>query len=266
MKPWKAYWSFYCKAGTVYSNQSTLLHNFYEEVIRERHESMEWWKKVHEVYHSDIKNPTSLHRTDFGTRPSRKETISDIVRTQVSTASDLRMWFRLAAHQKADIILELGTSLGWSSAAMSMGNPNGQIMTVEGDPNIVQLARELHRKLQLSNTQIIQSTFENFLKRPHSIRPQLVFIDGNHDYAASIDYVTQCLTFLAPGGMIILHDILWSEGMYKAWNHLIKELPISASLQYENVGFLFTSPSFLDRIDMTWVRWQFKPWQRFFTW
>ena len=266
MKAWRSYWQFYKKAGTIYTNQSPIQHRFYEEVLRQGRTPHPTLAQLNAEFFRASREDIILHRTDFGTGLPRTETVSHIAQNQVSSIQDLNTWFRLSSFVQPDTILELGTSLGWSSAYFARGNSNGKVITVEGDLSLVNYANQLHRSLDVVNTQIIHSSFDRFFENHSNIHPDLVFIDGNHTFEATTKYVDVIIQRLAKNGLIVVHDVLWSNKMYQAWNAVINHPGVTASLQFENVGFLFTDESFLAKIDETWIRWYLKPWTKYLTW
>lgn len=266
MKAWSSYWAFYREAGTVYTNQSSLLHRFYENVLNPSRHKAEGLSQLDRKYETMRLDSTLIARTDLGTGVPRTESAAQIAKKQVSTKSDLHNWYRLASFLRPKVILELGTSLGWSSAFLAKGNPDAQVITIDGDESLVKYAKQLHQRLNISNSDIIHSSFEDFFKSNPDIQADVIFIDGNHTLEATMKYTSEAYRILAPKGLVILHDILWSDEMYRAWKQIITDNRVTASLQYENVGFLFTDRAFLEKINETWIRWYLKPWTRYFTW
>ena len=52
--------------------------------------------------------------------------------------------------------LELGTSLGLGSIAISLGNPDGHLLTVEGCPNTFQIAHKSFQKISTKKYNAVQ--------------------------------------------------------------------------------------------------------------
>jgi predicted O-methyltransferase YrrM len=50
--------------------------------------------------------------------------------------------FRVCNYFQADAVLEIGTSLGLATSAISLGNPKAQITTLEGCPETSKIAQE----------------------------------------------------------------------------------------------------------------------------
>ena len=99
-------------------------------------------------------------------------------------------------------ILELGTCLGFSSAYMGFFMPNAKIYTIEGSPNIAQIARENHQAFNLASIEIFVGRFVEVLsKLLEKIKPiDFAFIDGHHNKEATLAYFKQILPFMSGGG------------------------------------------------------------------
>lgn len=121
-------------------------------------------------------------------------------------------------------ILELGTCLGFSSAYMGFFMPNAKIYTIEGSPNIAQIARENHQAFYLTSIEVFVGRFVEVLsKLLEKIKPiDFAFIDGHHNKEATLAYFKQILPFMSGGGVMLFDDIAWSKGMKEAWQEILK--------------------------------------------
>ena len=106
---------------------------------------------------------------------------------------------------------------------MSFFAPNSKIYTIEGSPNIAEIAKENHRFFGLSNVSVFVGRFDIVLpKLLEEISPiDFAFIDGHHDREATLSYFKQILPFMAKGGVMLFDDIAWSEGMSEAWREIV---------------------------------------------
>ncbi len=145
-------------------------------------------------------------------------TISEYARRTSISRSEGNLLFQIATFLKPDRIIELGTSLGFSTMYMAYGSPYSQIFTVEGNRQIADIAEASFKQHHLSQIKVIHKLFDDAL--PELVRVttpgSMVFIDGNHSYEATMKYVNA----FATAGLIILDDIRWSEQMIRAWNEI----------------------------------------------
>ena len=131
--------------------------------------------------------------------------------------------YKIISEINPKTILELGTCCGFSSSYMSFFAPNSKIYTIEGSPNIAEIAKENHRFFGLSNVSVFVGRFDIVLpKLLEEISPiDFAFIDGHHDREATLSYFKQILPFMAKGGVMLFDDIAWSEGMKEAWREIV---------------------------------------------
>ena len=121
-------------------------------------------------------------------------------------------------------ILELGTCLGFSSSYMAYFAPNAQIWSIEGSPNVAQIAKENHQHFNLKNIEVFIGRFDKVL--PNLLEKikllDFAFIDGHHNKEATIAYFKQILPFMKRGGVMLFDDIAWSSGMQEAWSEILE--------------------------------------------
>ena len=66
MTAWKSYWQFYRKAGTIYTNQSSILHRFYEKVLSEGRTPNPISALLNAKYFELSREDITLHRSPGG--------------------------------------------------------------------------------------------------------------------------------------------------------------------------------------------------------
>ena len=115
------------------------------------------------------------------------------------------------------------------------------VYTLEGQPQLCQIARQNFKQLQLNNIQLIEGNINDTF--PHLIQqiPQidLLFIDANHQYQATIDYYRLAKTKTHKNTIIIFDDIHWSEGMQQAWNEIRQDPDIRLSIDIFHMGIVW---------------------------
>jgi len=192
-----------------------------------------------------IKNRQTISINDLGAgssiNNSPERTISYIARTSSKRKKHGRLMFRLAKYFQPGNILELGTSLGLSTAYMALGSPTSKVVTIEGCHNISGLAKENFKKLEIDNIDLICANFENELSRVLGSLPQLdfAFIDGNHQQEPTIKYFEQCLSKTVNNSVMIFDDIHWSGGMEAAWDYVKQHPSVTLSIDIFYMGIVF---------------------------
>jgi predicted O-methyltransferase YrrM len=178
--------------------------------------------------------------TDFGAgslvNNSPKKSISQLARLAAKPPHLAQFLFRLVNFQQPGTILEIGTSLGLTTAYLASANKQAQVITMEGCPATAQVARSNFKHLSLKNIQLVTGNFEDTLPDLINTTQKLdfVFFDGNHRYEPTLRYFEWCLARRTPESIFVLDDIYWSEEMTRAWRAVCArpEVMISIDLFY----------------------------------
>ena len=150
------------------------------------------------------------------------------------------MLFRLCRHFQPGRILEFGTNLGISALYQSFGAPSSRIVSLEGAAPLVEIARRNFAQAK-RKVEVIHTDFDSWLQSPElaEFKPDYVFLDGNHQYQPTIEYVNRFLEHMPPESLLILDDIHWSAGMSKAWEEICKDERITVSIDLYYLGLCF---------------------------
>jgi predicted O-methyltransferase YrrM len=113
---------------------------------------------------------------------SRERKIRDIARHAAKSPKYGKLLYRLIDHFQCREILELGTSLGLSTAYMASSPPAYHVITMEGAASIAEQAKINFRELSLKNIDVIIGNFDQTLGQvlKNYPKPDFVFFDGNH--------------------------------------------------------------------------------------
>ncbi len=185
----------------------------------------------------------SIDVTDFGQGSrvfkSNRRKIAAIAENAGITAKRQRLLFRLTRYLNADSALELGTSLGLATAALSVANPSAKINTVEGCPNTSEVAQKYFNDFQLKNIRLHTKDFEAYLAENDSEEQQLVYIDGNHNKDKTLQYFKTLLKQTTNDSVFIFDDIYWSPQMTEAWKEIIEHPKVTVSIDTFYWGLVF---------------------------
>lgn len=174
-----------------------------------------------------------------GSRAERR--IGDIAKTAAKNKHYGQLLFRLVNYFRPATILELGTSLGLSTRYLAIARPDSRVITIEGSPEIRQIALENFKKAELQNIESIEGNFDEVLpavleKCP---APDLVFFDGNHRRDATLRYFEQCLAKATSGSIFIFDDIYWSKEMTEAWQTIKAHPRVTVTIDIFQMGIVF---------------------------
>ncbi|MBZ4676449.1 MAG: putative S-adenosylmethionine-dependent methyltransferase [Anaerophaga sp.] len=176
------------------------------------------------------------------------ESVSEIV-----ASSKPKFWglllFKLIRELKPLSCVELGTCVGISAsyqAAALKINGIGQIVSLEGAPEIAEIARDTFNSLEFKNASVVIGPFHQTFKRvlEASEPVDFLFNDGHHDYYAVRKYFDEAIPYLSDGGVIVFDDISWSPGMRKAWKEIEELGEVSASIDLQSMGIVVVKKNF----------------------
>lgn len=173
-----------------------------------------------------IDSKKKITTVDFGAggKSSGSKKICTIASKSAKPARQAQLLFRLVNYFQPKNILELGTSLGLSTAYLSAANLKSKIITLEGSPETAKIATKNFKKLNLKNIEQVVGNFDDTLPKVIDNCESLdfVFFDGNHRKEPTLSYFKQCLKKANENTVFVFDDIYWSDEMIVAWNEIKK--------------------------------------------
>ncbi|ULC60549.1 class I SAM-dependent methyltransferase [Flaviramulus sp. BrNp1-15] len=184
-----------------------------------------------------------LKVTDLGAgsqvMKQQERSVSKMAKNAGSTFKRAKLLYRITNYLKPNTILELGTSLGIATHAMSLGNPKTKITTIEGCPNISVFTKNQLEINKVENIEIITGNFNNEIKKLTSNTYDLIFFDGNHQKEATLEYFESLLQTVDNNSVWIFDDIYWSKGMTEAWETIKQHPKVTVTIDTFFWGFVF---------------------------
>lgn len=193
---------------------------------------------------------TRIEVEDFGAGSkvirSNQRVIKNIAASSLKPKKFAQLLFRIVQYYQPAAMVELGTSLGITSAYLASGNAIGRLFTCEGSSNIAAIAQETFTALQVKNIQLIQGDFAKTLPLLFDRCPlaDFVFIDGNHRQAPTIAYFEEFLQHAKPATILVFDDIHWSAEMEAAWHFIQQHPAVTLTIDLFFIGLVFINPDF----------------------
>lgn len=236
----------FLKAGYYNGHRvhSPNIFNFFKYVIFSK-EKFDY-SLAENAYTTLRKNRENITVTTFGAKGGKTKDvkISSLAKKSSSKGKYGRLLQRTANFLQPRKILELGTSLGVGTLYLSSGSPDSKIITLEGCTSIHNLARESFAVNNAQNIEAVNSGFDevldNLITENQDI--DLVYIDGNHTYKATMDYYELFSRRLESGAVLLFDDINWSKGMSKAWREIVKDSKSTVTIETARMGIVFLNP------------------------
>ena len=194
---------------------------FISKVLYDRYFYPEY-TKVEEVISRIRSDHTLLDYTEVGGRSrtmKERRSVSDMAKKAGVKKKYGRLLFRVVHYYRPKHIIELGTSVGISTLYLAQGNKGTKLITIEGNNSCIKQAKKYASLLGTHNIDFRNGLFDNLLEDALIQRPELVYVDGNHTYEATLRYYQQ-ITSVMKSGFIVFDDIHWSEDMQLAWKEI----------------------------------------------
>jgi len=238
------YFYYLFRSHSRYGVHSPFVYDLLTEAVCRR-EKRYAYRNIEALRRKLLADRAVIEVKDYGTggregKDSRR-TIRHIVSTSAKSPWEARLLARLVKYFSPSCVLELGTSLGISTAYMASAQRQAKVYTLEGCPNLAALAVNNFRTLGLENIEVIEATFEAGLDKVLERMPSLdfVFIDGNHTCAATLEYFDKFLRHAHPKTVLVLDDIHWSEEMERAWEFVKKDPRVIVTVDLFRLGLVF---------------------------
>ncbi|MEN9547634.1 MAG: hypothetical protein RIR12_225 [Bacteroidota bacterium] len=243
---------FTASNGKGHGTHSPFVFEFIIKVLNDKSFYTEY-KQVEQLRSHLLKDKTVLQVQDFGAGSSLSKTnqrsIASIAKNAAKPKKLGQLLFRMVRHYQPATILELGTSLGITTAYLSLGNPKASIITLEGASAIANSAKHNFEKIKLSNYTLVEGNFNHTLSAAlNSVTTfDFVFIDGNHRQEPTERYFNQLLPSLTDRSLIVFDDIHWSPEMEAAWDTIKKHPAVRCTIDLFFIGIVSINKSFIEK-------------------
>jgi predicted O-methyltransferase YrrM len=183
----------------------------------------------------------ALNINDLGTGNNKIQTVTEIASKSLKSAKYGQLFFKIVHYFKMQNVLELGTSLGITTAYLAASSTEIKCVSLEGCISIAKIAEENFKKLKLENIQVVTGNIDQTLPKVLSDFETLdfVFIDANHKLPSVYDYFEICLTKIHTNTIIIIDDIYWSVEMEQAWKMIKNHSSVTVTIDLFQLGIVF---------------------------
>ena len=252
------YFSYYLKAsnGKGHGMHSPFVYDFIIHVLNDDRDFYAY-TEVEKLRSALLKEERLINVKDFGAGStqlkSTQRKVADIARHSLKPKKYAQLLFRMVNYYQPENILELGTSLGITSAYLAMAGKQSKMITMEGSDEIAGIAENNFRQLGLQNIETIRGNFDETL--PAVIRQlstvHFVFIDGNHRKEPTLRYFEELLPFTTNETILVFDDIHWSEEMEAAWKKIKKHPQVTCTIDLFFIGIVLLRKEFLEKQHFT---------------
>lgn len=224
---------------------SPFLFNLLTEAVYPR-KNFSCFNTIEQLRKELLVNTRTISITDLGAGSRKQNSNSKEVRTIAKNALKppylAQLLFNIVAYSGGPkTIIELGTSLGITTAYLANTHSKSMVYTFEGCPNTLAVAQENWAKLNLTNIHAHQGDFKQTL--PIVLQTlqnvDVAYIDGNHQYKPTLDYFNAIVERCNNDSILIFDDIHWSKEMEQAWSEIYADSRVTVSFDLFFFGIVF---------------------------
>ncbi|MBF6607230.1 MAG: class I SAM-dependent methyltransferase [Flavobacterium sp.] len=238
----KSYLNFLWRSTNQHGIHSPFVYNLVTKCFYDKKDYPEY-KILDQYRKSLLNNKSEISVTDFGVGSkvfkSNVRSIGAIARNAGITEKRAHLLLRIACYLDAKDILEVGTSVGLATAALSLANKNSVITSLEGCPATAAVAASALNKIS-HNVKVVETEFSLFLSSEAVHKKfDLIYFDGNHSKAATLKYVEMLLPTVRNETVWIFDDIHWSDEMQQAWCEIQAHPLVRVTIDTYQWGIVF---------------------------
>ncbi len=216
---------------------SPFVYALFTNVIRQKSRSLD--RDLEQLRKSLRGRKSRIPYADFKTGDQKEVLLSYIASTSPSRPRFSAFLQGLCDILGVKVVLETGTSLGINALYLSRAESVEQVITIEGNQSVADIAREEIKRRSAAVEVLVGNIYEIFPEAISKHQPQLVFLDADHRASAIDFYIQHLQEHLKHLQCIVVHDIYWSPQMHAKWNELIKDDRYPLTIDLFQAGLLF---------------------------
>ena len=240
---------FTASNGKGHGVHSPFVYDFIRNVLNDGSQPAVF-EKIEALRARLLRDSSWLEVEDMGAGSSvakgRRRRVGEIARHAAKPRKLGQLLFRIARYYQCRQVVELGTSLGMSTAYLASGASGVRVWTIEGAASIAAVAARNFQELGLENVELVVGNFDERLPEvlDRAERPDLVFIDGNHRLEPTLRYFNWIMERGAVEAILIFDDVHWSEEMEAAWEAIQRDPRVYMTIDLFFIGIVVLREEF----------------------
>ena len=223
------------------------------------------WAKIEEIREQLLRDEREVTFVDYGSgralssspADANKRLVKDIAKGSLAQKKYAQMLARLVrwlgsanpqylSKRKEDRglnIVELGTSLGVTTAYLATMNKGDKVLTFEGCNAVAEIAKENWKLMEINNIEcrVGEVTEESLRLAVVDLQGGLdvAFIDANHTYEGTKSYFNVLAEKVHEKTVIVVDDIHYNQAMEKAWMEICADERVTSTMDLYQMGMVF---------------------------
>lgn len=181
-----------------------------------------------------------LDGEDFGAGRFAQRKVTAVASKALQPRLEAELLFRLVNYFKPQTMAELGTSLGLTTLYLHFARKSAVLHTFEGHSGTADFAERLFAQQDASSIRLHRGAFADTLPEliAEGVQLDFVLLDGDHRFEPVLQNATLLKPALGDGSVVVVDDIRWSAGMWKAWKALCADPFWELKLDLGKLGLL----------------------------
>ena len=213
------------------------------------------WGDIERCREKMLQDGRVLRFEDFGSGAKEKgevteRRVSDLAKNSLTGKRYAQMLSRLVnwlgqKQERKDglVIVELGTSLGITTAYLAAMDSKNKVVSYEGCEAVAAVAKENWKRLNISNIECVVGgiTADSLQMAVDRMSEQVdvAFIDANHTYASTCKYFDVLAGKVHEKSVIVVDDIHHSKEMEQAWKAICADARVTSTIDLYQMGLVF---------------------------
>ena len=213
------------------------------------------WGDIERCREKMLQDGRVLRFEDFGSGAKEKgevteRRVSDLAKNSLTGKRYAQMLSRLVnwlgqKQERKDglVIVELGTSLGITTAYLAAMDSKNKVVSYEGCEAVAAVAKENWKRLNISNIECVvgEITADSLQMAVERMSEQVdvAFIDANHTYASTCKYFDVLAGKVHEKSVIVVDDIHHSKEMEQAWKAICADARVTSTIDLYQMGLVF---------------------------
>ena len=147
---------------------------------------------------------------------------------------------KITHYFKPEKSLEIDTSIGFETMALSIGNPNSKIIAFKKETTYIAITQNLFEDFKLHNIKLIQGNINKTL--PTYLKDKqldLVYFNKINSKENTLNYFNWCLEAVHNNSVFIINNLHKSKETQQIWDILKNHSKVSVSIDTYYIGVLF---------------------------
>ena len=204
------------------------------------------FKHVERVRGDLLRDKTEINIEDFGIGADSKRRVADVAKVALKSPKEAQLLFRLVNLVKAKTVVELGTSLGITTAYLALPNKDAKVYTFEGSKELLKMAEKNWERLGIENIKAVQGNLDDTLQCEANnwSTVDFAFLDANHRQEPALRYFDILASHAGENSLFVIDDIRHSRDMWQAWQRIEAHPSVTARMDLGTMGLVFFGPHF----------------------